>query len=329
MSKHLPLGPGGEFDRIRAIIAGLGAAAGPIGDDCALLPFGDTTLALSIDASLEGVHFRTDWLGFPEIGWRATAAALSDLAAEGAQPIGVLVSLGVPSDGQRSTDNASAAVDAAAEIMMGVGAAAQSVGAKVLGGDLVRAERYLVDVCVVGKADRPVRRAGARASDGVWVTGTLGGAAQALRELQAGRRPDPDAMRRFAHPEPRVAAGRWLASHGATAMIDISDGLAGDARHLAAASGLVVEIALERVPCWMGVQPLLAARSGEEYELLVTLPAAFGEGQARAFTLAHDLPLTRIGTCVPAPKGGPGAARFTDRGVAVAVPGGFDHFASA
>lgn len=323
MSAHLALGPGGEFDRIRAIIAGLGPAAGPLGDDCALVPLGGTTFALSIDASLEGVHFRTDWLGFPEIGWRAAAAALSDLAAEAAEPIGVLVSLGVPSDGEGTTDNAP--VDAAAEIMMGVGAAARSVGAKVLGGDLVRAERYLVDVCVVGKAERPVRRAGARSGDGVWVTGTLGGVGTALRELQAGRRPDVEALRRFAHPEPRVAAGRWLAAHGATAMIDLSDGLAGDARHLAAASGVALEIALERVPCWIGVQPLLAARSGEEYELLVTLPAAFGESQAGAFARAHDLPITRIGTCAA----GAAAARFTDRGVPVAVPGGFDHFPPA
>jgi thiamine-monophosphate kinase len=319
MKTHLALGPGGEFDRIRAIIAGLGAAAGPLGDDCALVPFGNTTLALSIDASLEGVHFRTSWLGFPEIGWRATAAALSDLAAEGAEPIGVLVSLGVPSDGEGDS------VDSAAEIMMGVAAAAQSVGAKVLGGDLARAERYLVDVCVVGKVERPVRRAGARSGDGVWVTGTLGGVGTALRELQAGRRPDPESLRRFAHPEPRVAAGRWLAGKGATAMIDLSDGLAGDARHLAAASGLAVDIALERVPCWIGVQPLLAARSGEEYELLVTLPSAFGESQAAAFAQIHDLPLTRIGTCAAGPAG----VRFTDRGVPVAVPGGFDHFPPA
>jgi thiamine-monophosphate kinase len=317
MTAHLPLGPGGEFDRIRSILAGLGPAAGPGGDDCALIPLGGTTLAVSIDASLEGVHFRTDWLSFPEIGWRATAAALSDLAADGAKPIGVMVSLGVP--GEVGID---VGVDDAVEIMMGAGAAAQSVGAKVLGGDLVRSVKYLVDVCVLGTAERPVRRAGAHAGDGLWVTGTLGGVGLALRELRAGRRPDVDAAQRFARPEPRIAAGRWLAAHGATAMIDLSDGLAGDAGHLAAASGLGLEIALERVPCWLGVEPLLAVASGEEYELLVALPPGFGDAQARAFAEAHDLPLTRIGGCAL----GRGV-RFTDRGVPVSAPGGYDHFA--
>src|SRR5207247_206970 len=120
----------------------------------------------------EGVHFRTDWLALREIGWRATAAALSDLAAEGATPLGVLVSLGVPGNGQRATGNASPAV----QIMAGVSAAARSVGASVLGGDLVRAPRYLVDVCVLGIAERPVRRSGARPGDGVWGAGRLGGA---------------------------------------------------------------------------------------------------------------------------------------------------------
>jgi len=156
MSRHLRLGAGGEFDRLRAIFAQLGTAARDLGDDAALVPLGSTTLALSIDLSLEGVHFRTDWLSFKDIGWRATAAALSDLAAEGAEPIGILVSLGTPADeGRRTTDNA-------AEIMAGVGAVARSVGARVLGGDLVRSPRYLVDVCPSGRcgAAEPGRATG-------------------------------------------------------------------------------------------------------------------------------------------------------------------------
>ena len=205
-SLRLGGGPGGEFDRLRAIFATLGAAGRDLGDDCALLPVGGRTLAISIDLSLEGVHFRTDWLSFREIGWRATAAALSDLAAEGAQPLGVLVSLGVPSNVQRATGNASPAV----QIMSGVGAAARSVSASVLGGDLVRSPRYLVDVCVLGFAQRPVRRSGARPGDGLWVTGRLGGAVLALAGLRAGRRLAPAVRRRFAHPTPRItAAARW------------------------------------------------------------------------------------------------------------------------
>jgi thiamine-monophosphate kinase len=316
-SLRLGGGPGGEFDRLRAIFATLGAAGRDLGDDCALLPVGGRTLAISIDLSLEGVHFRTDWLSFREIGWRAAAAALSDLAADGAIPHGVMVSLGVPGNRQRLTGNASPAV----EIMSGVGAAVRSVGAKVLGGDLVRSPRYLVDVCVLGLAARPVRRSGARPGDGLWVTGRLGGAGLALAALRSGRRLAPALQRRFARPAPRIAAGRWLARRGARAMIDISDGLTGDAGHLAAASSVGIAIELERVPCWPGATPLAAVRSGEEYELLVAMPRSFGDAGARAFRRATGLSLTRIGTCT-AGRG----LRITDDGRLIPPPPGFDHF---
>jgi thiamine-monophosphate kinase len=316
--RSLRLGAGGEFDRLRAIFAALGAAGHDLGDDCALLPVGGRTLAISIDLSLEGVHFRTDWLSFREIGWRATAAALSDLAAEGAEPIGVLVSVGLPG---KSRGKGKGWRDPATEIMTGVGAAARSVGAKVLGGDLVRSGRYLVDVCVLGLAARPVRRSGARPGDGLWVTGRLGGAGLALAALRAGVRLAPALRRRFARPTPRIAAGRWLARRGGRAMIDISDGLAGDAGHLAAASGVGIEIEVERIPRWPGVTPLAAARSGEEYELLVALPRSFGTAGARAFRRATGLPLTRIGRCAS----GRGL-RLTDDGRSMVPPRGFDHF---
>src|SRR5689334_10698787 len=96
MALTFSLGNGPEFDRIREIARVLGGSAARLGDDCALVRLGGETLALSTDVSVEGVHFRTDWLTFEEIGWRATAGALSDLAAEGAEPIGVLVALTVP-----------------------------------------------------------------------------------------------------------------------------------------------------------------------------------------------------------------------------------------
>ena len=172
---------------------------------------------------------------------------------------------------------------------------------------------------------RPQQKA--RRGDGLWITGTVGGAGLALAQLQAGggRRVGKDGAlwRRFARPEPRIAAGRWLARRGAHAMIDVSDGLAADAGHVAAASRVAIRIELERVPCWPGVTPRDAAASGEEYELLVALPSVFGEPQARRFRQAHDLPLTRIGTCAV----GRGV-RFTDRGAPVAVPSGYDHFPS-
>ena len=311
MNDHLWLGGGAEFDRIRAIYARLGDAAYGLGDDCALLRADKATIALSIDISVEGVHFTRDWLTLPEIGYRAAVAALSDLAAEGARATGLLVSVGVPPDGPAGE---------AAEIMGGVGTAALDAGAKVLGGDLTRAPLLVVDVCAIGTAPRPVRRVGAQPGDGLWVTGRLGGMALALQEYRAGGRPAPDLAERFARPQPRLAAGQWLASQGAHAMIDLSDGLSSDAGHVAAASGVALEIAVERIPCWGGAAPLVAAASGEEYELLVALPPAFGETQARTFA---GLPLTRIGVCA---KGA--GVRFTDRGAPVTPPAGYDHFAA-
>ncbi len=114
------LGPGIEFDRIRGIASALGAAAKGLGDDCALIPWGDGHLAVSVDLSVDGVHFRRDWQTFGEIGWKATAAALSDLAAMGAEVIGVLTSVAIPGEGSQAQ---------LLELMSGVGAASTSTRA--------------------------------------------------------------------------------------------------------------------------------------------------------------------------------------------------------
>lgn len=310
------LGPGPEFDRLRTIFARLGRAGRGLGDDAALVRVGGTTLAASVDLSLEGVHFRTRWLSFGEIGRRAAGAALSDLAASGARPLAVLASVGLPARPRRTR------LDPGAEIMAGVGRAARAAGAAVVGGDLVRSRRYLVDVCVLGIATRPVGRRGARPGDGLWITGVLGGSGRALRVLRAGGRPRGALWRRFAEPEPRLTEGRWLASHGVHAMIDISDGLAADAAHVAAASGVALEIDLGLLPCWPGVPARAAAASGEEYELLAALPARFGTREAGAFLRATGVPLTRIGRCVVG-----AGVRLTHRGRLVSAPRGFDHFA--
>ncbi|HJS43853.1 MAG TPA: thiamine-phosphate kinase [Gemmatimonadales bacterium] len=321
------LGPGKEFDRIRAIIARLGEFTDDVadlGDDCALIPLGRSTLAVSIDSSIEDVHFRTDWLDFKEIGFRAAGSALSDLAAEGGTPIGVLVSLGLPSTGETN------GVDPAVEIMAGVATMVNNLEAKVLGGDLARSDKYIVDVCVLGMAERPVRRSGAREGDALWVTGYLGGAALALERLRAGAgaRMSTPLRNRYACPEPRIAAGRWLAHHGATAMIDISDGLASDVQHLSAASGVGIEINLERIPCWEGVEAMAAVASGEEFELLVTMPPMFGDASASAFRGETGVELTRIGTCLRTTGGRRSGARLLDHNTPVPLPPGYDHFAT-
>jgi thiamine-monophosphate kinase len=307
------LGPGPEFDRIRAIARALGDTAPRLGNDVAYLELPGSLLALSTDTSLEGVHFRREWLSLAEIGWRAAAAALSDLAAAGANCQGLLAALTMP--GQEPPESF-------AELMRGAGGAVSAAGGTVLGGDLTGGDAISLTITVIGTAPRMIGRAGAHPGDALWVTGTLGGARAALVAFQAGREPDPDARRRFASPEPRLELGRALAGRGARAMLDLSDGLAGDATHLAAASGVAVEIRLDALP----VNPAavaeaqrlgepashFAARGGEDYELLAAMPPEFdGAG----------LPVTRIGT-IGAGQG----VRLLDRDRAVLLAA-YQHFA--
>src|SRR5215210_7308286 len=228
-----PLGSGAEFDRIREIVRVLGSAAVGLGDDCAIIPHGQEFLALSTDTSVEDVHFRLDWMQLEEVGWRATAAALSDLAADGAEPLGLLCAVTVP---------ACAAETEVSRLMDGVGQAAKQTGATIVGGDLSAGPVWSLTVTVVGRTAAPVTRRGARPGDRLWVTGTLGGSRAALEAWRRGDRPSSESRARFVHPEPRIVAGKWLARHGARAMIDLSDGLGGDAGHLAAASAVSLSI---------------------------------------------------------------------------------------
>jgi thiamine-monophosphate kinase len=311
------LGAGREFDRIRAIARALGDRASDLGNDCALVDVAGVTLALTTDVSVEKIHFRREWLTLEEIGWRATAASLSDLAAAAAEPIGVLAAL---------TMSAGEPEESFAAVMRGCGAAAASVGGVVLGGDLSRGESLALAITSVGRTSHAMRRRGARPGDTVWVTGALGGARAALAAWTAGREPDPGARIRFARPEPRIAAGRWLAGQGARAMMDLSDGLAGDAGHLAAASGVTLRIALDRLPIHPAVAPeagrvgdsppVFAARGGEDYELLVVMPAGFpGTG-------APGVPLTAIGVV----ESGAPRAILEFGGTPVSLTS-YDHFA--
>ena len=281
------MGSGGEFDRIRAILDRLGPRAAPSGDDCAIVTVGGERIAVSTDLTVEGTHFRAGWLEPNEIGWRASAAALSDLAAVAADPIGVLASVAVPREWS---------AERVADLMDGVGAAAAAVGGVVLGGDLVRGERVVVDVTVIGRVRAAVGRHGGRLDDGLWVTGTLGAPRAAIRAWEMGREPTARARARFAHPVPRIAEAAWLRDRGVSAMIDLSDGLAADAGHLAAASAVSCVIEGERVPVDAGAEQLEDAMvGGEEYELLAAMPVGFGDDEARRFQAQFDLPLTRVG----------------------------------
>jgi thiamine-monophosphate kinase len=304
------LGPGREFDLIRRLVAAWGSRAQGIGDDAAMVSVPPNEhLVASIDASLEGVHFERAWLSPREIGYRAAAAALSDLAAMASTPLGMLVALSL-------RDDQPADVTSLAE---GIGEAAASCDCPIIGGDSTRGPCLTLTITVLGHAARPVRRDGARPGQLLYVTGTLGGSGAALEAFLRGTTPVPAHREKFARPIPRLREARWLAEHGASAMIDVSDGVASDLAHLAAASGVAMEVAMERLPCVTGVDPVRAVLSGEEYELLCAAPPL----DTAEFSRSFGISLTCIGSVTRADIA---AATFTLHGERVDPGLGYDHF---
>jgi thiamine-monophosphate kinase len=285
-TRHLALGEGAEFDAIRAMLREWGPRASGIGDDAAVVdvPAGEK-LVVSTDASVEGVHFRREWLSAEETGARAATAALSDLAAMAATPLGLLLALTVPEGLEHDL----------ADLARGVGASAADARCPIIGGNVARAMELSLTITVLGSAARPLRRSGARDGDLLYVTGRLGGPGAALLDLRSGRVPGPSHMARFANPRARLAESRWLADSGATAAIDISDGLIADAGHLARASGMFLELDARQLPCVEQVTAAEALVSGEEYELLVTFPSDFPPDSAR-FEALFGIPLTTVGS---------------------------------
>ena len=311
------LGPGPEFDLIRSFLDSAKhfhptVRVGP-GDDCAVIG----SLAISTDASVEGVHFRREWLSAEEIGWRAAAAALSDLAAIAADPIGVLVTLCVRSDDRTGF---------AAQLMHGVVECVRSFGAGLLGGDTTSSDQTMIDIVVIGRASHPVLRSHARVGDEVWVTGRLGGAAAAVTAWLNGSEPNAAARARYAHPMPRVREARWLQRHTQLhAMLDLSDGLYGDAAHLAAASGhaVVIDTALVPVDTDAGADLPQALAGGEDYEVCFTAAAGTVEHVHAQFEREFGVALTRIGVI----ETGEGVHERGEDGAARPVTlQGFQHF---
>jgi thiamine-monophosphate kinase len=196
------------------------------------------------DALVEGVHFRLDWISWRDLGWRAAAVNLSDLAASGADPEGLIVTLAARAD----TDVADVF-----DLYEGIA----ETGVPVLGGDTTRADGLVLSVTAVGRSARVPGRAGARPGDELVVTGPLGAAGAAFRREA------------FARPPLRLAEGKELAAH-AHALLDLSDGIAVDAAHIAARSQCRVVIELERVPLADGAE-LSDAGFGEDYELLAAV----------------------------------------------------------
>lgn len=302
----------GEFELLAKLRERL-PAPGPrvrlgSGDDAAVTVPGGAT-ATSVDAIVDGVHFRREHSSLEAIGHKALATALSDLAAMGAEAGEAYVVLGVPPDLDE---------EECLRLLDGIVALAAQTGTTLAGGDVTRAPALSLAVTVVGHAEAAellVGRGGARPGDIVVLSGELGGAGAGLAllehpELGADLAPaTAEHLRaRQLEPWPRLRVGRALAAAGASAMIDLSDGLGADAGHLAARSGVGLRIDAAKLPLAKGVAEIaaasgrgpleLAAGAGEDYELLATLATQRLEAASAAVGEAAETGLTPIGEVV-------------------------------
>jgi thiamine-monophosphate kinase len=325
----------GEFELLARIRERLPANGPRIhlgsGDDAAVSVPGGAT-ATSVDALVDGVHFRRQLASPAQIGHKALAAALSDLAAMGAEPGEAYVVLGLPPDFSE---------EECIEMLDGMAALASATGTALAGGDLSRATELFLAITVVGHSPEPqafVDRGGAQPGDLLVLTGELGGAAAGLEllgdpaleaSLSAGSVAELRA--RQLEPLPRLGAGRALAAAGATAMIDLSDGLGADAGHLARCSGAKLRIEAEAVPLAAAGKALSAAtggdpwqllNGGEDYELLASIPPARLEEAARAVDESEATTLTQVGEILVG-----SGVEIRLPGGRLLEPGGFDQLA--
>ncbi|MBN2107315.1 MAG: thiamine-phosphate kinase [Deltaproteobacteria bacterium] len=295
----------GEFGLISRI-ARIAAAADPlvvkaIGDDAAVVSLGrGRCLLMTTDLLKEGIHFKTAFSSPFLLGKKCLSVNLSDIAAMGGEPTYYVVSLAAPPETPYGFVR---------DLYRGMAAQARRFGASLLGGDTTASQDGLVvSITLLGKARQAqvLYRHGARPGELVYVTGTLGDSALGLALLHGGRAgPHNRLVRRHLDPQPRLAAGQVLArTHAASAMMDISDGLAGDLRHIMEQSGVGARIFLDRLPLSAAYRTycpacagnfyLPALGGGEDYELLFTAPAE-KEKTVRLISKRLGLPMTCIG----------------------------------
>ena len=316
---------GGEFSLIDNFFASPAVTRADVslgcGDDCALLdiPPGKQ-LAVTMDTLVAGRHFlpETDpW----RLGWKVLAVNLSDLAAMGAEPAWATLSVTLPAIDEPWLE----------AFMAGFSTLARQHAVQLVGGDTTRGPMaFTLQAHGLVEPGRALLRSGARAGDALYVTGTLGGAGAALKQLQEGKGEVPDTLRkRLEQPEPRLTAGRALAGL-ASACIDLSDGLAGDLQHLLDASGCGALVGLDRLPLLPQTRAYmqqhddwqLPLTTGDDYELLFTVPPSREEA-LRAALPELGCEVTRIGS-IEAESG----LRFVDEAGIMRLPGhAWDHFA--
>ena len=309
----------GELDLIRQIRARSGNVRGAalrlgIGDDCALLrPRRGEELAITTDLSIAGRHFRLDWHPPQSVGYRALARGLSDLAAMGARPIAAFLSLGLPRELTIPRGRRPAWVESFLDGLLAVAAAHKT---PLAGGDLAESPIPIADIVLIGTVPRgkALLRSTARPGHILYVTGALGGAAAALAKLaELQPRPIPKKLEAelgpHLYPQPRIAQGLRLVRHGASAAIDISDGLSTDLTHLCEESQVAAEIDAALLPIHSTATQAQALNGGEDYELLFTATA-----NARIPSKIAGIPITRIGRIVPLRRNRPVITLLTGNG---------------
>lgn len=306
----------GEFSLIARFLSCFPRARVPLGpgDDCAVLAPSARPLCVTVDTVVEGVHFRREWSSLEDVGHKALAVNLSDLAAMGARPRWFLCALALPrSFGEREV------------LALGRGMAplARAHRIALVGGNFSAAGELSITITAAGEpVAAPLTRAGGRPGHALYVSGTLGDSRLGLQQLQAGRRRS-SAIARHRRPQPRVALG-LLAARFASAALDVSDGLAQDLQHLCTASRVGAELDLACLPLSPAVRTALgpegALAGGEDYELLLAVPPertrAFERACARA---GHTV--ARIGQLTSSR----GLVRDTS-GRSLLLPRGYDHF---
>jgi thiamine-monophosphate kinase len=286
----------GEFGLIARLTADRprmpGTLLGP-GDDAAVLAAPDCRVVASTDVLVAGVHFRADWSTPEQIGRKAAAANLADIAAMGAAPTALLVGLACPGD---------TPVETLTGLTDGLWAEARSVGAGVVGGDVASSPTLVLSVTALGSLDgrEPVTRAGARPGDTLALAGRVGWAAAGWAVLARGFRSPIAVVSAHRVPEPPYAAGPQAAVAGATSMIDVSDGLLADLGHVARASGVRIDVRrgafevhprLVDVGAALGVDPLhWLLTGGEDHALAATFPGAVPEGWTVIGTVTEGEP---------------------------------------